>query len=72
MTPVTAGGSVEQVARHPDPVQGVISSVARQSTRTAATAIETQLTWKTSEPKTAQVPLAGLMHSRLAKQAPLS
>lgn len=72
MTLVTVGGSVEQAARHPDPVEGVTSSVAHRSTPTAVTAIETQLTWKTSEQKTAQVPPAGLLHNLLAKQAPLS
>lgn len=63
-------GSAEQAAQHPDPVQGLTSSVALQATHTAATAIETQLTWKTSGPKTAQAPLAGLTPSRLAKRAP--
>ena len=61
-----------QVAHHPDLVQGVISSVAHPSTHTTVTAVETQLTWTMSEPKTAPVPLAGLLHSLLAKQAPWS
>lgn len=67
MTPVTVGS----VGRHPGPAQGVTSSVAHQCTHTATTTVETQLTW-TSESKTAPVPLAGLLHSLLAKQAPLS
>lgn len=67
MTPVTVGS----VGHHPGPAQGATSSVDHQSTHTAATAVETQLMW-TSEPKTAPVPLAGLLHNLLAKQAPLS
>lgn len=61
-----------QVAHHHDLVQGVINSVAHQPIHTAVTAIETQLMWTMSEPKTALVPLAGLLHSLLAKQAPWS
>lgn len=66
-----------QVALHPDRAQGVINSVARQSTHTVATAVGIQLMWKMSEPKTVPVPLVGLLHKQLprsqqAKQVPWS
>lgn len=65
---------VSTVARHPGLAQRVTGSVAQQSTPTAATAAETQLTWTTSERKTVQVCRAGLLHkqqphSLQAKQA---